>query len=108
VSKKPARSRHRIPTLSVRPSDPVDERYQAEVDASVSRLTRRYEAAHKRLEKAVVRALILANLPTPKPTEKRLLADVMAEVQRRREELAEIERLMMPGDYTRVRYRPVA
>jgi chromosome segregation ATPase len=108
MSKKPARSRHRIPTLAVRPSDPVDDRYQAEIDASVGRLTRRYEAAQKRLQAAEAKAERLANIVQPKPTERRHLAELMHEVQRRREELAEIERLMMPGDYTRVRHRPVA
>lgn len=49
MSKKPRRSRHRHPTDYVRPADPIDDRYQAEIDRSISRLTKQYEAAEKHL-----------------------------------------------------------
>ncbi|WP_157663001.1 hypothetical protein [Prescottella equi] len=49
MSKKPKQSRHRVPPEYVRPADPVDERYQAEIDRSVNRLTKQYEAAARHL-----------------------------------------------------------
>lgn len=56
MSKKPKQSRHRVPPDYVRPADPIDERYQAEIDRSVSRLTKRYEAAERRLKQLEVKA----------------------------------------------------
>ena len=68
MSKKPLQSRHRIPdaALELR-ADPITDRYQAEVDASVARLERAYrkaqaalEAAERRADKAKSRAEALA------------------------------------------------
>lgn len=57
MSKKPNRSRHRIPTCALAvESDPVDERYQAEIDASVDHLQRRLLKAEKALEAAEAKA----------------------------------------------------
>jgi len=58
VSKKPTRSRHRIPAIAFSPkeSEPIDERYQAEIDASMARLERMYRSAQKALESAERRA----------------------------------------------------
>lgn len=63
MSKKPKQSRHRVPTDYVRPADPIDEQYQAEIDRSITRLTKRYAAAEKHLaalEKRAERARIHA------------------------------------------------
>lgn len=58
MSKRPKRSRHRIPAIAFAPKDSehVDERYQAEVDAAMSRLERMYRNAQKALEAAERRA----------------------------------------------------
>lgn len=55
MSKKPKRSRHRIPTLAIR-SDPVTDDYQAEIDASMERLARRHARAQKAAEAAELKA----------------------------------------------------
>src|SRR6516165_4192256 len=57
MSKKPKRSRHRIPTCALQPrSDPISDRYWAEVWASTARLERQYRKAAKALEAAEQRA----------------------------------------------------
>lgn len=104
MSKKPKQSRHRVPVDYVRPPEPVSERYQAEIDSSVSRLTRKYERAQKRLAATEARRDRLAALPSTKAHELRSLE---LAIEQRRAELREIERLMMPGDYVRVGHRPV-
>lgn len=48
MSKKPKQSRHRVPTITMT-SDEVTDDYQAEVDASMERLRRRYVRAQKAL-----------------------------------------------------------
>jgi len=55
MSKKPKQSRHRVPTLSMT-SDPVTAEYQAEVDLSMERLTKRYAKAQRALAAAEQRA----------------------------------------------------
>lgn len=107
MSKHPKASRHRIPTLVVRPSDPIDERYQAEIDHSVNKLTRKYESARKRLEVAEKRAEKLINTRSRKRARDDELAGLMRVIEARRAELHELERLMMPGDYTPAGHRPV-
>lgn len=58
MSKKPTRSRHRIPAIAYSPKDsePIDERYQAEIDASMARLERMHRRAQKALDAAERRA----------------------------------------------------
>jgi hypothetical protein len=57
VSKKPARSRHRIPACALQSRlEPISERYQTEVDMSTTRLEQRYRRAQKALEAAEQRA----------------------------------------------------
>lgn len=107
MPKHPKVSRHRIPMLGVRPSDPIDERYQAEIDHSISKLTRQYESARKRLEAAEKRAEKLANTRERKRAQDNELTDLMRVIEDRRAELHELERLMMPGDYTATGHRPV-
>ena len=55
MSKKPKRSRHRVPTLAMA-SDEVTTEYQGEVDASMERLRRRYEKAQKALAQSEEKA----------------------------------------------------
>lgn len=55
MSKKPRRSRHRVPILEMR-SDPITPEYQAEIDQSVARLERRYRKAEAALQAAERRA----------------------------------------------------
>lgn len=106
MSKHPKVSRHRVPTLGVRPPDPVEDRYQAEVDHAVSKLTRRYESTRKRLEADERRAERLVNTCQRKRTQDSELAALMVAIEARRAELHEIERLMLPGDYTPAKHRP--
>lgn len=57
MSKHPKRSRHRIPDCALQlRSDPIDERYQTEVDMSVNRLEARYRKAAKALAAAEAKA----------------------------------------------------
>lgn len=72
MSKKPKRSRHRIPDCAFElRSDPIDERYQAEIDASTRRLEQRYRKAEQALAKAEAKAERL-----------RIQIDALAEKQR--------------------------
>lgn len=57
MSKRPKRSRHRIPDCALQPkSEPITERYQAEIDASTARLEQRYRKAEKALAAAEAKA----------------------------------------------------
>jgi hypothetical protein len=103
MSKKPNRSRHRIPlcAYAVR-SDSVEDRYQAEVDSSTARLERRYRKAAKALEAAEHRAdrarvLAAANIKDRKA--RRRHVQLVELVEERRRELRQIELLMMPTPY---------
>lgn len=95
---KTKKSRHRTPVVQVR-SDPVDERYQAEVDACTRRLEARYRKAEAALERAERRAAVarqeLERTPTSRAS-KSYYQRLQELVDQRREELLEIERLMMP------------
>lgn len=106
MSKKPKTSRHRVPTEYVRPADPIDDRYQAEIDRSVSRLTKKYEAARKRLEAAEARAEKLEKAKNLKLAQQKELRDLQKVIDERRRELHELEVLMMPGNYAPVGHRP--
>lgn len=58
MSKKPKQSRHRIPGFVLEQAmapEPVDDRYQAEVDASMARLQRQFEKAQKAHAAALVK-----------------------------------------------------
>lgn len=56
MSKRPRKSRHRIPSQAFAYKEPViSERYQAEIDRSVSSLTRKYRRAEEALEKALLK-----------------------------------------------------
>lgn len=55
MSKKPKKSRHRVPFREMA-SDPITEDYQAEVDHSTAELERRYARAEKALERAKQKA----------------------------------------------------
>lgn len=55
MSKKPKQSRHRVPTIAMT-SDEITDDYQAEVDASMERLRRRYDKAQKALLAAEAKA----------------------------------------------------
>ncbi|SHU20739.1 Uncharacterised protein [Mycobacteroides abscessus subsp. abscessus] len=102
MSKKPKRSRHRIPTLTIT-SDPITPEYQAEVDASMERLRRRYEKAQKALADAEARAERAAvhaeNLARKQAEAERVAANRLAEEQRLTEY---IERIKQAAKESRV------
>lgn len=104
MSKKPKHSRHRVPAqaLVVR-SDPVDERYQVEVDYATTRLQRRYERSLKARD-AVLRRLRAAIERNAKAS---YLAELRRQLEIREYELEEIVKLMQPGNRQRVPWRPV-
>ncbi|MEN6535089.1 MAG: hypothetical protein ABFD89_15600 [Bryobacteraceae bacterium] len=61
MSKKPPRSRHRIPSFVLeQKSDPIDDRYEVEVEASTARLERRYRKLQKALANAEAKASRIA------------------------------------------------
>ncbi|SLD50621.1 Uncharacterised protein [Mycobacteroides abscessus subsp. bolletii] len=97
---KVRKSRHRVPTLAMT-SDPIDERYQAEIDTATNRLERRYRRAQCALQKAQARAQRALQLHAAHPS--RANRDVrdglQVLVERRRAELHEIELLMLPTNY---------
>lgn len=96
MSKKPTRSRHRVPTITEIRSDPIDDRYQREVDHSVAKLEQRYRRAQKALDAAERRA---ERARTQRRPIKASVADLERAVEDRRRELREIEALMMPAAY---------
>lgn len=103
VTKK-RKSRHRIPVEAlVLRSDPVDGRYQREVDAATNRLERRYRRAVQAREKAQQR-LSVAAASNAKVS---CLTELRRQLEIREYELAEIEKLMQPGNRARVAWRPV-
>lgn len=104
MSKKPKHSRHRIPpqAFAMR-SDPIDDRYQVEVDYSTSRLQRRYDRACKARD-AAQRRLIRAIEQSTKVSR---LAELRRQLEIREYELAEIVKLMQPGNRSKVAWRPV-
>jgi hypothetical protein len=102
VSKKPKRTRHRIPACAYQPApDLIDDRYQAQIDASVARLERAYRKAQKALSAAEER---LSRAET-KPAPPALIVNLRTEVDTRERELREIELLMMPGNYAGRQHR---
>lgn len=105
MTKKRA-SRHRHPTHITPRVEPISERYQAEIDHSMSKLTRRYEKAKKSLE-ALERAEAWAVTKGGKSRNQTETRRMEALIEQRRAELREIQMLMMPGDYTGSGNRPV-
>jgi hypothetical protein len=108
VSKKPKQSRHRVPTFVLENAlqgESISERYQGEVDASVAKLERRYakaqkalEAAERRAEKVRLAAEVAATRGAKVKAE-REHSRLLLLVEDRRQELKEIEKLMMPATY---------
>jgi hypothetical protein len=108
MSKKPKRSRHRIPACALQPkSDPVDERYQAEIDASITKLEARYRKAEKALAAAERRAeaaraeLAAAAATASRAARQRRYDQLLLIVEARRRELHQIELLMQQDGYSR-------
>lgn len=102
MSKKPLRSRHRIPTLTVVTSDPIDERYQQEIDRSTARLEKAYRKAQSALEAAQRRAAKAREALERQRHNRSLKREhdrLVSLVEERMRELREIERLMMPDTY---------
>jgi hypothetical protein len=96
MSKKPKRSRHRIPLCALEPrSEPVTPEYQAEVDASMDRLERRYRKAQKALEAAEARAerarVHAAELERKQQEQERVATNRAAEEQRANEYIERIK-----------------
>lgn len=83
--------------------EPMTERYAAEVERDTARLERAYRDAERRLAKARAKAESVAPLG-PVPTKPRTLA-AWREVELRLAELAEIERLMQPGNNASATHR---
>lgn len=98
---KQRKSRHRVPTLRMQ-SEPIDARYQIEVDMSTNRLERRYRRAQKALAAAEARAehahQALEAAATGIRRLRRQYDDLWLVVERRRAELREVELLMRPAD----------
>ena len=84
-------------------SDPIGERYQTEVDYSTNRLQHRYEQALKARD-AAQRKLAAA---IEKSSKQSRVAELRRQVDIREFELAEIMKLMQPGNRSRVGWRPV-
>lgn len=95
MSKKPKRSRHRVPALSVM-SDPVDAEYQAEVDLSMAHLEKRYAKAQKALAAAELKAQRAqehaANLRRKQEESAAIAANREAEEQRLGEYIEQIKK----------------
>lgn len=95
MSKKPRQSRHRVPTLALTPVEITPE-YQAEVDASMEKLRKRYERAEKALvqveAKAARAAEHAANLARKQAEVEAIAANRLAEEQRLNEYIDRIKR----------------
>lgn len=93
MSKKPKPSRHRVPPITVK-SDPVTAEYQAEVDASMERLRRRYEKAEKAARDADLKAQRAAqhaeNLARKQTQAEAVAANRLAEEKRLSEYIEQI------------------
>lgn len=96
MSKKPQKSRHRVPVREM-VSDPIDDRYQREVDYSTARLERAWrkaqaalEASRRKAERAALAAA--ANLADVRLQREHRRLD--REVAERMTELLRIEQLM--------------
>src|SRR6516225_5204812 len=87
MSKKPKQSRHRIPACALGlKSDPIDERYQMEVDMSTHRLERAYAKAQKALAAAEARAERARQAMLDAEARRRLReADLLAEQARQQQ-----------------------
>lgn len=96
MSKKPRRSQHRAAPVPWAQPAPVvlDEVYQREVDRSTSKLERQYARAEKRVEQAEGR-LAKARRDERTKTKARVLAELEAALQIRRDELEELRRMMV-------------
>jgi hypothetical protein len=95
------KSRHRVPVeIVMRITAEITPEYQRQVDRSTEKLEREYIQAQKRLEAAERRALKVGPEPHAKKrrstadTREKRLIDLWAEVELRRQELMDIERLM--------------
>lgn len=102
MTKKPRRSRHRIPLLADPESVVLDDRYQREVDYSSSRLERAYRKAQNALAAAEKRAAKAEAAFVRNVRNVRLRRDherLQALVEDRRAELRQIEKLMTPEAY---------
>jgi DNA repair exonuclease SbcCD ATPase subunit len=94
VSKRPNRSRHRPgppPWVAPAPVE-VDEDYERQVEESTRRLQQQYHEAQRRARRAEQR-LSEAQAKRQRPS-KAILTRLETELQLRREELAEYERMM--------------
>jgi len=89
------RQPHKPPPWYLGPRQPeIDDRYQAEIDVSTGRLERSYRQAARRLAKAEARVEHAERQRlAPKIVQQRRI-----DVELRIAELAEIERLMQPGN----------
>lgn len=111
--KNPKRSRHRSgpPPWATPAPVVVSESYEREVAESTRRLEQRYEQARRRATRAEQR-LRDARADTRRKTRAGVIAQLEVELELRREELAEYERLMKStaasAEHRGVRsYRPV-
>jgi hypothetical protein len=75
------------------PSAIVDDDYEAQVQRCTQNAERKYEQAQKRLKRAEAR-LLAAQQATKLAKRKKVIAELTAEVELRRDELADYERMM--------------
>lgn len=101
---KTRKSRHRIPTSVSFVSDPIDERYQREVDRDTARLEQRYKAAQARAAAAETRAQRLA-ARAKADNASRLASAAWRAYEDALREVREIELLMQPSNTASARHR---
>lgn len=102
MSKKPHKSRHRVPVLPDPESAILDERYQREVDYSTSRLQRVYRKAASALaaaEKRAEKARVALERNTRNVRLRRDHERLVSLVEDRRRELREVAALMTPESH---------
>jgi len=85
--------RHRIPPEALHRSEPISERYQAEVDAATGRGERRYRDAQRRLERAEAK-LVKAEWIKAKPQREHAILVARVLVELARQELLALQRAM--------------
>lgn len=96
------KSRHRIPLREMH-SDPIDDRYQTEVDYSTNRLQRRYERMIKARDAAQHRLAVAIE----RNRQASQLAELRRQLELREYELIEIVKLMQPNTRSNVPWRPI-
>lgn len=110
MSKKPKATRHKVPPRYSPAPEPLSDEYQQEVDRSVEKAEKAYADALKRLraaEKRRDKVRLLLEREAENRVRKEQLADLEQLVLDRLDELENVSRLMRPGTYRGQLHRPV-